>query len=345
MPAALQTCSRSCRKTGFLEKGRIFLFDSFYFFFAMGRRAKGQQGNGSAAVGDDEPGQRSIATIEGWEDGEYYQRAVTKLDRWELQSADRLTFHFNTTQVVLVQDPHSNHLGGYIWLTAIVFCTYLESVLASVNKKGGKGKKRHEWIHMDHGKRWVELGSGVGLIGIMLAKLGIENVIITDIADLVDIMERNVEANGLRVRSLSGRRKNDAEQDHSVVVEPLLWNDAEAIAHIQSAGPIDYLLACDCIYSEASAVDLVLTMDALATESTSVICVSEVRNEAAQEKFMEEAKERFTVEELAPHAWQDKACSQTAFNETLKMYRMFKGKRGKRSRGTPTAAAAAVAKS
>ncbi|KAI8140725.1 putative methyltransferase-domain-containing protein [Fennellomyces sp. T-0311] len=282
----------------------------------MGRKDKGQD--------SDDTDQPAIATIEGWEDGEPYTRPVTKLDRWELQSADRLTFHFATTEVVLVQDPHSNHLGGYIWLTAIVFCTYLESLTTK--------RKRHDWIQMDRSKRWVELGSGVGLIGIMLAKLGIEEVVITDIPELVDIMERNVEANELRVRSLSGRRKNDAEHDHAVVVEPLLWNDTEAIAHIQSAGAIDYLVACDCIYSEASAVDLVLTMDALATDQTSVICVSEVRNQAAQEKFMAQAQELFTVEEVAPHAWQDKA-SKVAFNETLKMYKMYKGAKRRKAPG------------
>ncbi|KAI9274563.1 putative methyltransferase-domain-containing protein [Phascolomyces articulosus] len=302
--------------------------DSPCLFVTMGRRSK----EDDTSDNEDKP----IATIEGWEDGEPYTRGVTKLDRWELQSADRLTFHFNTTDVTLVQDPHSNHLGGYIWLTAIVFCTYLESLLT---KEEGKTKsKRHEWIQVtDRNKRWVELGSGVGLIGIMLARLGIEDVTITDIKELVDIMERNVEANGFHVRSISGRRKNEATQDHSVVVEPLLWNDQEAIQHVKGTKPIDYLVACDCIYSEASAIDLVLTMDQLSTpDETSIICVSEVRNQAAQEKFLEQAKAIFTVEELAPHAWQNQACRQVAFNETLKMYRMFKGslnnKRGKRKK-------------
>ncbi|KAI9322891.1 putative methyltransferase-domain-containing protein [Dichotomocladium elegans] len=227
-------------------------------------------------------------------------------------------------EIILVQDPHSNYLGGYIWLTAIVFCTYLESLFTSTKKHSSR--RRHEWILPDRSKRWVELGSGVGLIGIMLAKLGVENVVITDIAELVPTMERNVEANGLRVKSLSGRRKNDAVEDGVVVVEPLLWNDAEAIAHVRGEAKtdaIDYLVACDCIYSEASALDLVLTMDALCTENTSVICVSEVRNEAAQEKFLLEAKARFEVELLSPHLWQDKA-SKVAFNETLKMYRLRK---------------------
>lgn len=264
--------------------------------------------------------ERALATIEGWEDGKPYQRRITRLDRWELQSADRLTFHFNSQDIVLVQDPHSDHLGGYIWLTAIVFCFYLESLATA--KRGSS--KRHEWIRMDRSKRWVELGSGVGLIGIMLRKLGIEDVVITDIAELVPVMERNVEANGCRIQSLSGRRKNEANvTDPVVVVEPLLWNDAEAIRHIKEAGEIDYVIACDCIYSEASAVDLVATMDALAGEHTSVICVSEVRNQAAQDKFMAEAQQRFKVDLLPAEQWQTKV-SDIPFDATLNFYRLRK---------------------
>lgn len=258
--------------------------------------------------------EKAIATIEGWEDGQPYKRDIYTLDRWELQSADRLTFHFDTQDVVLVQDPHSPHLGGYIWLTSIVFCSYLERL--------SKKKSKHAWVQLDRSKRWVELGSGVGLIGILLRKLGIEHVIITDIAELVTVMERNVEANGLRVKSLSGRRKNDAEEDGTVVVEPLLWNDKEAIEHVRDSGPIDYILACDCIYSEASAVDLVDTMYALASKETKIVCVSEVRNQAAQDRFLAEAQKRFKIQILPANVWQHN--NYSAFDETLNFYCMKK---------------------
>ncbi|ORZ19610.1 hypothetical protein BCR42DRAFT_348262 [Absidia repens] len=240
---------------------------------------------------------KHIATVSGWEDGKHYERPVTKLDRWELQSADKLVIHMDGHDIVLVQDPHSNHLGGYIWLSSIVFCSYLVSLHNGMHK--GRGH-RHEWIHMDHSKRWVELGSGVGLIGLMLHRLGVENVIVTDIEELLPIIEKNVEANDVLVQSISGRRSNEksmelcASMPTAVVVEPLLWNDDDAIHHVKSAGPIDYIVACDCIYSEASAVDLVLTMDKLAGPDTTIICLSEVRNQAAQDTFMEQAKSLFT---------------------------------------------------
>jgi predicted nicotinamide N-methyase len=188
---------------------------------------------------------------------------------------------------------------------------------------------------LDHGKLWVELGSGVGLIGLMLHKLGIENIVVTDIVDLVPTMEKNVEANGVLVQSLSGRRKNEKSLEDcssmptAVVVEPLLWNDDVAIGHIQSAGPIDYIVPCDCIYSEASAVDLVLTMDKLAGPETTIICLSEVRNQAAQDIFLEQAKVYFYVDLIPSSQWQAKV-TDLAFDGTLNLYRLSKSIIGRR---------------
>lgn len=264
---------------------------------------------------DEEP---PIATIEGWEDGQPFKRGIHKLDRWALQSADTLTIHIGPHDVTLVQDPHSNYLGGYIWLTSIVFCSYLERLSSK--------RDRHGWISLDRNKRWVELGSGVGLIGIMLHKLGIEDVVITDIQELVETMERNVEANDINVRSISGRRKNEKD-DNFIVVDPLLWGNEEEMASIKAGGDIDYIVACDCIYSEASAVDLVNTMDGLSSENTTIICISEVRNQAAQDKFMSEAQSRFQVELLPAIQWQKKVNHQVEFDETLNLYRLRKPKR------------------
>jgi predicted nicotinamide N-methyase len=261
---------------------------------------------------DEEP---PIATIEGWEDGQPFKRGLHKLDRWELQSADRLTIHIGEHNIVLVQDPHSNYLGGYIWLTSIVFCSYLERLCLK--------RDRHGLINLDHRKRWVELGSGVGLIGIMLHKLGIEDVVITDIQELVVPMEKNVQANDIRVKSISGRKKNDY-QDNVIVVDPLLWDNQQDMDSIKAAGDIDYIVACDCIYSEASAMDLVNTMDYLATKNTTIICISEVRNQQAQDKFILEAKSRFQVELLPAIQWQKKVNHQVDFDETLNLYLLRK---------------------
>ncbi|KAG1474105.1 hypothetical protein G6F56_000551 [Rhizopus delemar] len=264
--------------------------------------------------------EKAIATIEGWEDGKKFRRGIHKLDRWALQSADRLTIHLENHDVVLVQDPHSNYLGGYIWLSSIVVCSYLMRL-------SKKKSSRHDVVNLDPSKRWVELGSGVGLIGIILHKLGIGEVIMTDIGELVNTLEKNVEANEIAVKTLSGRRKNKANES-TIIVEPLLWNNKQEMDYVKSAGDIDYIVACDCIYSEASAIDLVETMDYLSNEKTTIICISEVRNQAAQDKFIQEASSRFSIELIPPVRWQKKI-DEVKFDETLNFYRLNKSKRSK----------------
>lgn len=272
--------------------------------------------------------EKPIATVEGWEDGQHYVRHLTKLDRWELQNADKLTIHIGEHDIILVQDPHSNYLGGYVWLSSIVFCSYLDALHAIVHKRRGD---RHEWIHLNHDKKWVELGAGVGLLGLMLHRLGVEHIMMTDIEELVPTLEKNVEANNILVHSITGRRENQTtDATKGITIEPLLWNDDEAIQHIKSDGKIDYILACDCIYSEASAMDLVATMDKLADPETIIICLSELRNQAAQDKFMEEAKKIFIVELIPPLQWQKKV-TNVAFDETLNLYRLYKPSNDKNS--------------
>ncbi|ORX57486.1 hypothetical protein DM01DRAFT_1334105 [Hesseltinella vesiculosa] len=270
---------------------------------------------GQKTSDDDHP----ILTVEGWEDGEHYVRHLRKLDRWDLQSADRLTVHVGDHDIVLLQDPHSDHLGGYIWLCSVVFCSYMDALAKNHKRRND----RQEWIHMDQDKLWVELGSGVGLIGTMLAKLGLERVVMTDIGDLVPAMERNVEANELLTWSISGRKANATDNRHSVIIEPLLWDDDEAIRHIKSLGDIDYIVACDCIYSEASAMDLVHTMDKLASPETLIICFSEVRNQAAQDTFLHHAQTLFHVDLIPQEQWKKKI-KGLEFEETLNLYRLCK---------------------
>ncbi|CAO3633269.1 unnamed protein product [Cunninghamella echinulata] len=223
--------------------------------------------------------------------------------------------------IILVQDPHSNYLGGYVWLSSIVFCSYLDALHAIAHKKRGDC---HEWIHLIMIKR-------VGLLGLMLHRLGVEHIIMTDIEELVPTLEKNVEANNILVHSITGRRENQTtDATKGITIEPLLWNDDEAIQHIKSDGKIDYILACDCIYSEASAMDLVATMDKLADPETVIVCLSELRNQAAQDKFMEEAKKIFIVELIPPLQWQKKV-TNVAFDETLNLYRLYKSSNDKNS--------------
>ena len=74
-------------------------------------------------------------TLRGWEDGEQFERRMKVLDRWAIQSADALTLHFKPPSYLgdidLTQDPHSDHLGGYLWHCSIIMCYYLEHLITT----------------------------------------------------------------------------------------------------------------------------------------------------------------------------------------------------------------------
>lgn len=55
--------------------------------------------------------------VHGWEDGQQFVKKMHNLDRWTTQSADTVKVQVNDQMnVVISQDPHSSHLGGYVSL-------------------------------------------------------------------------------------------------------------------------------------------------------------------------------------------------------------------------------------
>jgi predicted nicotinamide N-methyase len=95
------------------------------------------------------------------------------------------------------------------------------------------------------GKRVLELGSGCGLVSLVLASLGC-HVVATDLPSVLPQLRLNVEANGFGGRHESGG---------SVTVEALDWAADEA-THAVHRG-VDIIVATDVVYHE-SVVPLLL---------------------------------------------------------------------------------------
>ncbi len=97
--------------------------------------------------------------------------------------------------------------GSSLWNAAMVTMRYLETRNCSESEK-----------NMLEGKRVLDLSAGTGLIGIVCAKLG-ARVTMTDIGEAqIELMARNVEANGMVV-AVDG----DPIPYKSVQVVPLGW--------------------------------------------------------------------------------------------------------------------------
>ncbi|KAF4318945.1 hypothetical protein JM18_006359 [Phytophthora kernoviae] len=131
--------------------------------------------------------------------------------------------------------------GLTTWDGSVVLAKYLEH-------------KRREDIA---GSRIVELGSGTGLVGISAALLGAREVILTDLAYVVD----NLAANAAETLKLAANADRPVESDVSTQV--LDWFNPP-----KDLGDIDFLMASDVVWVEELIPPLVKTFDTLIRHSS-----------------------------------------------------------------------------
>ncbi|KAK9767045.1 hypothetical protein K7432_003439 [Basidiobolus ranarum] len=240
----------------------------------------------------------------GWEDGKFTNKEMEELDRWTLQAADQISVKLGQFTLSFEQDPHSPHLGGYAWGSSFILSCYLECLF----RRGGKGVNKKKNLNVA-GKNCLELGAGIGVPGIVLSKLE-ANVIMTDIPELVPRLQRNVALNQANVTTM-----------------PLVWGEEyqKEIERIKREFPLDFIFAADCIYSEASATDLVYTMNQLCDDQgkTTIYCMSEVRNQAAQDAFVANAEKCLKLEILPTTAWHPYVPEQMRL-DFVRFYRLTK---------------------
>ncbi|KAI9143703.1 putative methyltransferase-domain-containing protein [Paraphysoderma sedebokerense] len=235
-------------------------------------------------------------TISGYEDGHPFTRTLNTLDRWAAQSAETISIMYSfpslkplpTYSIDIFQNRHSE-IGGYIWDTSFILSSWLLCTQIS---------NVHDWKE----KKCLEFGAGVGLVGLILGILKAE-IVLTDLPEISPVTRENVEKN--------------LQNYNNARVMNLSWGlDGDIREILKLYGWFDYLFAVDCIYSEVSATDLVYSMEkicrmsrtakkAASSESidTIIYCVSEVRNQDAQECFVREALKVFDIEMREGKDW------------------------------------------
>ncbi|KZW03902.1 hypothetical protein EXIGLDRAFT_715937 [Exidia glandulosa HHB12029] len=139
--------------------------------------------------------------------------------------------------------------GGIAWPAGEVLSRYLISTRS----------------HTLRGKRVVELGSGTGLVGLIAGFLGAD-VAVTDQAQLLPLMRKNVALNGL---------------EENVRVTELDWaNPVPKDMHDP-----DLLLAADCVYFEPAFPLLCATLRNIATQRTEILFCYKKRRKADKRFF------------------------------------------------------------
>lgn len=169
------------------------------------------------------------------------------------------SFNYGSLTVQLLVDA-SPGCGGIAWPAGHVLSNYL------VHRGPSYLQDRHI----------LELGSGTGLVGLVAAKLGASKVTVTDQLPLLEIMQRNINLNSL---------------GQIVVSKELDWGK-----ELPELGPINVILAADCVYFEPSFPLLVNTLEALSRQPGRdceiLFCYKQRRK--ADKRFFTLLKKKFT---------------------------------------------------
>ncbi|KAG0713293.1 Protein-lysine methyltransferase METTL21D [Chionoecetes opilio] len=164
-------------------------------------------------------------------------------------------------------------VGCVVWDAAIVLAKYLE-----VREKGKR--------KLLQGSSVVELGAGTGCVGLAAALLGASHVTLTDLPELLPLLEIN-------------RVQNKSNISGVLEVQQLIWGDTQQIQTIKIP---DVILLADCIYYKESLEPLVSTVRSLSTTTSTTIMSYEQRTDGnkpeLQRRFFELMGENFTKRQI-----------------------------------------------
>ena len=160
---------------------------------------------------------------------------------FDLANADVVRYAVGGDDELVVEQDQSLHdsCGGIVWESA--FC------LAQLLQRDGGKRVR--------GKRVVELGAGAGLLGMSAAKLGAENVLLTDHPSALPLLRRNVARNFPFPDDTDTAVANArTPRTPRVSCLPLDWLDANHLSAVlgtaKEEGPFDVALAADVVFAK-----------------------------------------------------------------------------------------------
>jgi len=215
-------------------------------------------------------------------------QTLSNPDRWLVHSAEEVKVTLGHLQLTIVQKPKSLTalkigVGACLWDGAILLAAFLAA------------QPDYRFV----GAKCIELGAGVGLVGIALAKMG-AFVTLTDIDKVLPLLEDNLRANGIPERAMAGGGGWAA-------VEPLEWGKAGWMQRVgaMSDPPPEWILAADCCYIDNDGISpstsaFVETCAGLCGPGTRCLVAFERRSPEVRQCFLQEAKAKFRRVEMIP---------------------------------------------
>ncbi|KAF1332829.1 putative n2,n2-dimethylguanosine trna methyltransferase, partial [Globisporangium splendens] len=174
-------------------------------------------------------------------------------------------------EILLAESPGNLGIGGKLWDSCLVLTRYLSQHKAFVANKSV-----------------VELGSGLGLVGIFCAMLGAARVTLTDIDDVVPLLQYNID--------LNFPSSSSSEPSHECVPLAVAHFWGTSTSDLPEPHP-DVLVLSDVVYDPEGYVPLVTSLDALATPATVILMAHRSRN-PMEHQFFELLATKFSSERI-----------------------------------------------
>jgi aspartate/methionine/tyrosine aminotransferase len=214
--------------------------------------------------------------------------------KWNVRIQPQETFELAGTQQKVTIDQNDKgfgELGSRVWDGSAVLAQYFDQCAAE--EKSTTEASSLGFAVQIRGAHALELGSGTGLAGVALAKVGAKEVILTDKQALVPLLQHNASINGVGecVQSCELFWGEDLSAD--TFPGPL----AEAVA--RGPGGLDFIFGADLTYDFDDLPVLVSTIVSVLRPFPNAVCLIAYGLErAATPEFLRQAAERFDVQVL-----------------------------------------------